>query len=78
MAFYQGDLIPAWRGSLFVGGLRSQALVRLDLDGDRVKGEERLLADLGERIRAVVQGPDGALYVATDATKGRIVRLAPP
>ncbi|MDP3660020.1 PQQ-dependent sugar dehydrogenase [Phenylobacterium sp.] len=77
MTFYEGDLFPAWKGSLFVGGLAGQHLVRLTLDGDRVSGEERLLVELGERIRDVVQGPDGALYVATDADKGRILKLVP-
>lgn len=77
MAFYTGDLFPAWKGSLFVGGLADQRLTRLSLDGDRVVGEERLLAELGERIRDVVQGPDGALYVATDNSEGRILRIVP-
>jgi glucose/arabinose dehydrogenase len=77
MAFYQAGLFPGWRGNLFVGGLGSKALVRLVLDGDKVVGEERLLTDLGERIRDVVVGPDGALYVATDNDNGRVIRVAP-
>jgi glucose/arabinose dehydrogenase len=77
MAFYQGDLFPAWKGSLFVGGLKAQSLVRLTLDGERVTGEERLLGELGERIRDVVEAPDGALYVATDADRGRILKITP-
>jgi glucose/arabinose dehydrogenase len=77
MAFYTGDLFPAWRGSLFVGALAGQLLVRLPLDGETVGQEERLLQDLHERIRDVRQGPDGALYLATDNSSGRILRVAP-
>ncbi|HEY0331199.1 MAG TPA: PQQ-dependent sugar dehydrogenase [Rhodopseudomonas sp.] len=77
MAFYTGALFPAWRGSLFTGALAGQMLVRLSLDGDKVSGEERLLHELGERIRDVRQGPDGALYLLTDNAAGRILRLAP-
>jgi glucose/arabinose dehydrogenase len=80
MMFYTGDLFPAWKGSLFIGGLASKNLVRLDLKGDRVVGEERLLRDLqpeAERIRDVKQGPDGAVYVVTDNAKGRVLKLVP-
>jgi glucose/arabinose dehydrogenase len=78
MAFYDAAAVPAWRGSLFVGALRGQMLVRLTLDGDAVTAEERMLRDLGERIRDVRHGPDGALYLATDSEQGRILRLGPP
>jgi glucose/arabinose dehydrogenase len=80
MAFYTGSLFPAWRGSVFIGGLGSMHLVRLTLDGDKVVGEERLLTDLQprpERIRDVRQGPDGALYVVTDNQAGRVLKLVP-
>lgn len=83
MMFYTGDLFPAWKGSLFIGGLATTNLVRLDLKGDQVVGEERLLRDLQpapERIRDVVQGPDGAVYVVTNATSGsagRVLKLVP-
>jgi aldose sugar dehydrogenase len=77
MAFYTGDLIPAWRGSLFVGALAGQILVRLELKGDTVGSEERLLRTLNERIRDVRMGPDGALWLATDNSAGRILRVAP-
>ena len=77
MAFYQGDLFPAWRGNLFVGALAGEMLVRLTLDGDTVTGEERLLRPLRERIRDVRAGPDGALYLLTDNNAGRILRLVP-
>jgi glucose/arabinose dehydrogenase len=77
MAFYDANLFPAWKGSLFVGGLASTHLARLTLKGDRVVGEEWLLQDLGERIRDVVVGPEGAVYVLTDSSEGRILKLAP-
>ena len=75
MAFYTADAIPGWTGNLFVGGLARPGLYRLTLDGDRVTGEERLLADLRKRIRDVRQGPDGALYLLTDAPNGEILRI---
>ncbi|MBX3278993.1 MAG: PQQ-dependent sugar dehydrogenase [Acidobacteria bacterium] len=80
MAFYTGNLFPAWKGSLFIGGLGTTCLVRLTLDGEKIVGEERLLTDLKperERIRDVVQGPDGALYLLTDKPEGRILKIAP-
>jgi glucose/arabinose dehydrogenase len=77
MAFYTGDLFPNWRGNLFVGALAGQMLVRLTLNGETVVSEERLLQNLGERIRDVRQGPDGALYLATDNNNGRILRVSP-
>ncbi len=77
MAFYAGDLFPAWRGHLFVGALAGKMLVRLEVDGERVGKEERLLRELGERIRDVRSGPDGALWLLTDSSSGRILRIAP-
>jgi glucose/arabinose dehydrogenase len=74
MAFYTGDLFPEWKGNLFVGAMAGQALVRLVLDGERVVAEERLLTDLGLRIREVRQGPDGALYVFAGDS---LLRIAP-
>ena len=77
MAFYTGDLFPAWKGSLFNGALAGRMLVRLELDGNKVVKEERLLQELGERIRDVRAGPDGALWLVTDKAAGRILRLSP-
>ena len=68
---------PAWRGNLFVGALAGQILLRLELDGDKVVKEERLLSQLRERIRDVREGPDGALWLLTDNSSGRILRVAP-
>ena len=77
MAFYTASLFPEWKGSLFVGGHGTSDLVRLDLDGDKVVGEERLLKDLKKRIRDVRVGPEGALYLLTDATNGELLKLVP-
>ena len=80
MVFYTGNLFPAWKGSLFIGGMASTNLVRLDVTGEKITGEERLLKDLQpnrERIRDVRQGPDGAIYMVTDNSKGRILKLVP-
>ena len=77
MQFYTGDAFPAWRGSLFVGGLVSQRLVRLVIEGDRVVGEEHLLAERGKRVRDVRQGADGALYVVTDERDGELLKITP-
>jgi glucose/arabinose dehydrogenase len=67
--------MTAWRGNLFIGALAGQALIRLELRGDRVVHEERLLEQLDARIRDVRQGPDGYLYVLTDAGNGQLLRL---
>jgi len=77
MAFYDGSDFPAWEGNLFVGALSGQVLVRLELEGDKVTGEERLLKDLDERIRDVRMGPDGKLYLLTDSPDGALLRLDP-
>ncbi|MBU3056803.1 PQQ-dependent sugar dehydrogenase [Pseudomonas indica] len=75
MAFYDADRFPAWQHNLFIGALAAQTLIRLQLDGDRVVHEERLLADLGSRIRDVRQGPDGYLYLLTDESDGKLLRV---
>ncbi len=77
MAFYTGKLFPKWNGSLFTGALRGAMLVRLTLNGNAVTSEERLLQNLHERIRDVRQGPDGALWLLTDSSNGRVLRVAP-
>ena len=75
--FYSGKLFPAWKGSLFIGALREQRLVRLAIEGEKVVGEEHLLHDRGKRIRDVREGPDGALYIVTDEDDGELWRVAP-
>ena len=77
LAFYQGDRFPGWRGDLFVGALRGQMLVRLRFDGEKLVREERLLEGELGRIRDVRAGPDGYLYLLTDADDGVIARLEP-
>jgi glucose/arabinose dehydrogenase len=77
MAFYTGDAFPNWRGSLFVGALVLRHLNRLELAGEKVVNEERLLTGLRERIRDVRQAPDGTLWLLTDARTGQVLRLSP-
>jgi glucose/arabinose dehydrogenase len=77
MAFYDGDAFPEWQGDLFVGALRSELLARLELDGEQVVAEERLLEGAIGRIRDVEVGPDGYLYLLTDESDGGLYRLEP-
>jgi aldose sugar dehydrogenase len=73
LMIYSGSLFPAWKGNIFIGGLSSQALVRVAIDGDTAKEAERF--DMGERIREVEQGPDGAIWLLEDG--GRLLKLTP-
>ncbi|MGC2471092.1 MAG: PQQ-dependent sugar dehydrogenase [Pseudolabrys sp.] len=75
IAFYTGDLIPGWKGSLLNGALKFELLSRLELKGNKILKEERLLQSMRERIRDVRQGPDGAVYLLTDNASGRILRI---
>ncbi|MFD2262737.1 PQQ-dependent sugar dehydrogenase [Lacibacterium aquatile] len=75
MAIYSGSLFPSWQGSLLIGGLRAQAIVRVTVKNGAYDSEERI--KLGARIRDVVQGPDGAVYALTDESSGRLLRLSP-
>ncbi len=77
MTFYTGEAFPQWKGNLFVGALKDEALHRLVLEGEKVVSTERLLADRSKRIRDVRQGPDGFLYVLTDEKKGELLRIKP-
>jgi glucose/arabinose dehydrogenase len=77
MAFYSGDKFNNWKGNLFVGSLKFQQLVRLELDGEKVTHEERLLTGTFGRIRDVRQGSDGFIYLLTDADNGKLIRLFP-
>ncbi len=77
MAFYSGKLFPNWKDNLFIGSLKFKTLVRLELGRDRVLHEERLLPRKYGRIRDVREGPDGAIYLLTDAANGQLLRLDP-
>ena len=74
--FYQGAMFPGWNGNLLVAGLKEKHIARLVIQNDRVVGEERLLTDLGERIRDVADGADGSVWAITDEQNGKLVRLA--
>lgn len=75
MVFYDGELFPEWQGDLLVGALAFTHLARLEIDGASVLSESRLLDDRGQRIRDVTVGPEGAIYVVTDAVDGQILRI---
>ncbi|ROM70344.1 oxidoreductase [Pseudomonas brassicacearum] len=75
MAFYDSDRFKAWKHNVFIGALVSKNLIRLQLQGDKVVHEERLLGELDERIRDVRQGPDGYLYVLTDEGDGALYKV---
>lgn len=77
LAYYDGRKFADWGESFFVGGLASKALWRLDFHGGHLVGEEKLLAEMNERIRDVREGPDGYLYVLCDGKDGKLIRLVP-
>jgi len=75
MIFYSGDRFPAWRGSALIGGLSSEALIRVSIDGNSAREAERF--PMGKRIREVEQGADGSVYLLEDGEGGRLLRLVP-
>lgn len=76
--FYTGDKFPQWKNNILLASLREQTLVRLVLDGDKIVKEERMLQkEIGQRLRSIVQGPDGLIYLATDEGKGKILQVSP-
>ena len=77
LMIYDGDAFPNWRGSFFIGALSARLLDRLEIRDGKVAVEERLLEDWGRRIRDVRQGPDGLIYLLTDARNGMLLRLEP-
>jgi glucose/arabinose dehydrogenase len=77
MDFYTHARMPDWQGDIFLGALKFRMLVRLDLENGEVVHEERMLGDLRQRIRAVDQGPEGNLYLLTDARDGQVLRVSP-
>lgn len=76
MAFYTGSMFPEWKGDLFIGAMKGMHVDRLVMKGTKVVGEERMFPELKARIRDVIQGPDGALYVSTDEDAGKVVRIS--
>ncbi|HIG42250.1 MAG: PQQ-dependent sugar dehydrogenase [bacterium] len=77
LAYYNGDAFPQWKGDLFVGALVNKDVRRLDMENGQVVGEEILFAEMGERIRDIRVGPDGFIYILTDSSSGKIVRVIP-
>ncbi|TDK23353.1 PQQ-dependent sugar dehydrogenase [Luteimonas aestuarii] len=77
LALYDGELFPQWRGSLLVAALAEKSLRRVEMSGGQPGRQHVLLEDLGERMRDVRVGPDGAVYLATDEKDGRVIRLVP-
>ena len=77
MAFYTGDVFPAWKCNLFVGALSFRQLDRMEIRDSKVVAREILLKDFGQRIRDVRNGPDGTLYLLTDEENGELLRLEP-
>ena len=75
MTFYNGNLIPEWKNNLFIGCLSGSHILRLVIENNQVKGEERLLANEGQRFRDIIQGKDGALYAVCDGKNGRLYRI---
>lgn len=75
-AFYSGAMFPGWDGNLLIAGLGGKSITRLVLEGDRVVGEERLIADFGKRIRDVAVAPDGAVWAITDEDDGQLIRIS--
>ena len=77
MTFYTGDRYAGWQGNILIGSLTPGALVRLEMRDGRVVRETRYFGELRERIRDVVQGPDGYVYLLTDSREGRVLRVMP-
>jgi glucose/arabinose dehydrogenase len=75
LVIYDGELFSDWQGDALIGGLVSQALVRVDIEGESAEEAERF--EWGKRIREVEQGPDDALWVLEDGPSGRLLKLTP-
>ena len=77
MTFYQGDLFPQWNGDLLVGSLKFTHLRRIEMDGGKPGEQHEYMRDNQARIRDVEVGPNGAIYLLTDATNGKVLKLTP-
>lgn len=76
MMFYTGDMFQEWQGDLFIGSLKFRYLKHLKIEGNKVVAESNLFEELDGRIRDVVQGPDGAIYLVTDSNEGKVIRVS--
>ena len=76
MMFYQGDMFKAWQGDLFIGSLKFRYLKHLQIKKGKIVGEQDLLTDIDARVRDVVEGPDGAIYLLTDSPRGKVFRVS--
>ena len=77
MMFYTGDRFPEWRGNLFIGGTRTQGILRIALGENGPDPRENLFTQIGQRLRDVRQGPDGLIYFTTDDEAGVVMRIEP-
>jgi len=77
MAFYNADTFPQWKNKLFIGALKDEDVIVLSVNGDKVTEDGRILTDRKQRIRDVRVGPDGYLYVLTDASDGELWKVRP-
>lgn len=75
LMIYSGAMYPQWQGDAFIGALSGQALIRVDLDGTKARKADQW--DFGDRVREVEQAPDGSIWVLTDGSEGRLLRLTP-
>ena len=75
LMFYSGDVFPEWKGNAFIAGLSARGLIRVEFDG--VSASEAARYDMNERIRAVRQGPNGAIWLLEDGGGGRLLKLTP-
>jgi glucose/arabinose dehydrogenase len=75
LIFYSGSAFPDWRGDALISGLSAQGVVRVTFEGDKAREAQRI--PMGTRIRAVTQGPDGAIWLLQDGSKGKLLRLTP-
>ncbi|HEX4857086.1 MAG TPA: PQQ-dependent sugar dehydrogenase, partial [Limnobacter sp.] len=75
---YNGSMFPGWKGSLLVGALKARQVSRVDLKAEQASTQEALFREVGERIRDVRTGPEGAIYLLTDNAEGKILRVARP
>ncbi len=77
MAYYQGEIFPEWQGDLLIASLAEKSIRRLNIEDEAVIDQEILFKDLGYRMRDVRVGPDGYIYLLTDSSSGKVMRVSP-